>query len=101
MLPSSISISRRKILLAGAAAATGIVSMPAVLRAQTNALKVGVILPLLGILSGPGITCRKGTELGVKMFADAGVKLDVSFLDTESKPENGRIAAERAIRDGA
>ena len=36
----------------------------------------------------------------VKMFGEQGVKLDVSFADSESKPENGRIAAERLIRDG-
>jgi branched-chain amino acid transport system substrate-binding protein len=98
---SSALISRRKILSTGTAAAAALVTMPAILRAQTDSLKVGVILPLSGILSGPGITCRKGTELGIKMFADAGTKLNAFFLDTESKPENGRIAAERAIRDGA
>ena len=94
------SFSRRTILK-GAAAVTSTLSMPGILRAQANTLKVGVILPLSGILSFPGIATRRGTELAIKMFADDGVKLDVVFADTESKPENGRTAAERLIRDGA
>ncbi len=95
-----VSLSRRT-LLTTAGAAASMVSMPAILRAQTNALKVGVILPLSGILSFPGTATRRGTELAVRMFAEEGVKLDVSFADTESKPENARIAAEKLIRDGA
>lgn len=94
------SFSRRTVLK-GAAAVTSTLSMPGILRAQANTLKVGVILPLSGILSFPGIATRRGTELAIKMFADDGVKLDVVFADTESKPENGRTAAERLIRDGA
>jgi branched-chain amino acid transport system substrate-binding protein len=91
---------RRQILAAGTAAAATL-GFPAVLRAQAAPLKVGVILPLSGVLSFPGLQTRRGTELGVKMMADEGVKLDVTFVDTESKPENGRVAAERLIRDGA
>lgn len=91
----------RRTVLKGAAAVTSTLSMPGILRAQGSTLKVGVILPLSGILSFPGIATRRGTELAIKMFADDGVKLDVVFADTESKPENGRTAAERLIRDGA
>ena len=91
---------RRLLQSAGATAAFATVASPAVLRAQTSALKVGVILPLSGVISFPGIATRRGTELAVKMLADQGVKLDVSFVDTESKPENGRVAAEKLIRDG-
>ena len=92
-------INRRRVLQTGAAVAS-LVAWPAVLRAQTSALKVGVILPLSGVISFPGIATKRGTELAAKMFADDGIKLDVSFVDTESKPENGRIAAEKLIRDG-
>ena len=93
-------IDRRRLLQTGAATALSAVASPAVLRAQTTTLKVGVILPLSGVISFPGIATRRGTELAVKMFGDDGVKLDVSYVDTESKPENGRIAAEKLIRDG-
>ena len=92
-------INRRRVLQTAAASAA-LVASPAVLRAQTAALKIGVILPLSGVISFPGIATRRGTELAVKMFAADGVKLDVSYVDTESKPENGRIAAEKLIRDG-
>jgi branched-chain amino acid transport system substrate-binding protein len=94
------SLSRRHFMAtAASSAALGIA--PAVLRAQTGTLKVGVILPLSGVLSFPGIATRRGTELAVKMFGEDGVKLDVQFADTESKPENARVAAEKLIRDGA
>jgi len=96
------ALSRRQVVKAGAAG-VALAAFPAsaVLRAQTGALKVGVILPLSGVISFPGIATRRGTELAVKMFGESGTKLDVSYIDTESKPENGRIAAERLIRDGA
>ena len=101
MSKSHNRMSRRRLLAAsGASAAASLLPFPAVLRAQTAALKVGVILPLSGVISFPGIAARRGTELAVKMFAQDGVQMDVSFVDTESKPENGRIAAERLIRDG-
>lgn len=99
---SDRSIDRRQLLQTGAAGlAMAAFPAPAVLRAQTNALKVGVILPLSGVISFPGIATRRGTELAVRMFAASGVNLDVSYIDTESKPENGRIAAEKLIRAGA
>jgi branched-chain amino acid transport system substrate-binding protein len=94
-------MSRRGVLAASAVSAVSMLASPAVLRAQTARLKVGVILPLSGVLSFPGIATRRGTELAIKMFAQDGVQMDVSFVDTESKPENGRIAAEQLIRDGA
>jgi branched-chain amino acid transport system substrate-binding protein len=93
--------SRRRLLKAGAAAASlSALSFPGIVRAQASTLKVGVILPLSGVLSFPGIATRRGTELAIKMFAEQGTRLDVTFADTESKPENGRVAAERLIRDG-
>ncbi len=100
-MTSTNKLSRRRLLATtGAAAAASALGFPSVLRAQTAALKVGVILPLSGVISFPGIATRRGTELAVKMFADDGTKLDVTFVDSESKPENGRIAAEKLIRDG-
>ena len=95
-------ITRRRILATGTAtAAASTLPFPALLRAQSANLKVGVILPLSGVLSFPGIATRRGTELAGKMFADDGVKMEVSFVDNESKPELGRSAAEKLIRDGA
>jgi branched-chain amino acid transport system substrate-binding protein len=94
--------NRRRIVTAGAgAAALAAAGFPAIVRAQGAPLKVGVILPLSGVLSFPGQQTRRGAELAVKMLAEDGVRLDVTYVDTESKPENGRVAAERLIRDGA
>ena len=92
---NTTSTRRRLLKAGGAAAALSALSFPAVLRAQSSTLKVGVILPLSGVLSFPGIATRRGTDLAIKMFAEQGTRLDVIFADTESKPENGRVAAER------
>jgi len=101
MTKQTSEITRRRLIATGVSTLALGVASPAVLRAQSAPLKVGVVLPLSGVISFPGIATRRGTELAVKMFADQGVKLDVSFADTESKPENGRVAAEKLIRDGA
>jgi branched-chain amino acid transport system substrate-binding protein len=101
MTKQTSDITRRRLIATGVSTLALGIASPAVLRAQAAALKVGVVLPLSGVISFPGIATRRGTELAVKMFADQGVKLDVSFADTESKPENGRVAAEKLIRDGA
>lgn len=93
---------RRRILTAAtASAALSTLGFPAIVRAQSAPLKVGVILPLSGVLSFPGQQTRRGSELAVKMLAEDGVRLEATYVDTESKPENGRVAAERLIRDGA
>ena len=100
-MKKDINQNRRRVLAAGSsAAALAALGFPAVLRAQAGALKVGVILPLTGVVSFPGVATRKGTELAIKMLGEQGTKLDVFFADTESKPENGRVAAEKLIRDG-
>ena len=93
---------RRRLLAAGTAGlALTALGAPAIVRGQTAPLRVGVILPLSGVLSFPGQQTRRGAELAVRMLAEDGVRLEASYIDTESKPENGRVAAERLIRDGA
>ena len=79
-------ISRRRVITTGVSSLALAVASPGLLRAQTSALKVGVILPLSGVISFPGFATRRGAELAVKMFADNGVKLDVAYADTELKP---------------
>lgn len=90
--------TRRTLLKAGALLPS--IALPNLVRAQTNTLKVGVILPLTGVLAFPGQQTRHGSELAVKMMKDQGINLEVTFVDTESKAESGRVAAERLIRDG-
>jgi ABC-type branched-subunit amino acid transport system substrate-binding protein len=70
---TSRNSSRRQVFVARAAsAALSLLGFPAVLRPQASTLKVGVILPLSGELSFPGIATRKGTELAIKMMAEQG-----------------------------
>jgi branched-chain amino acid transport system substrate-binding protein len=91
----------RRTLLSGAAGASLTIFSPAVLRAQSKPTKVGVILPTSGVLAFPGQQTRKGTEFGVKVFNERGAPpAEFIYADTESKPENGRVAAERLIREG-
>ncbi len=93
-LPST----RRTLLKVGALLPT--MGLPSLVRAQSSTLKVGVILPLTGVLAFPGQQTRQGTELAVKMMKDRGINIEATFIDTESKAESGRVAAERLIRDG-
>jgi branched-chain amino acid transport system substrate-binding protein len=92
------SPTRRTLLKAGAVMPA--VAFPGLMRAQTNTLKVGVILPLTGVLAFPGQQTRHGAELAVKMMKEQGINLEATYIDTESKAEAGRVAAERLIRDG-
>lgn len=92
---------RRRLLKAGGAgAALGTLPFPGIVRAQSSTLKVGVILPLTGVLGQPGLSCKRGMDLAAKMYREQGVNIELVTVDAESKAENGRIAAERLIRDG-
>lgn len=89
--------TRRKIVqLAAAAGALPILSA----RAATPT-KVGVLLPTSGVYASSGQAARKGIEFGALINKEqGGPELELMFADTESKPENGRVAAEKLIRAG-
>src|SRR5438046_7765522 len=81
---------------------------PRALRAQPATFKIGVVHPVTGPLAEPGQACR----LGAQMAADAinaaggikskgGLKLELIVGDTQTKPENGRVEAERVVNQGA
>src|SRR5438270_10133509 len=80
---------------------------PLLLRAQPKTFKIGAIHPVTGPLAEPGQACR----LGAQMAADAinaaggikskgGLRLELLLGDTQTKPENGRVEAERAVGQG-
>jgi branched-chain amino acid transport system substrate-binding protein len=94
------SLNRRQILAAGAAAlGTGVLPRPAL--AQRGPTKIGVILYLTGVQSFMGQQTRKGNEFGAKMVREAGgPPMEFIYGDAESKPESGRVVAERLIREG-
>src|SRR3989442_5669390 len=81
---------------------------PRALRAQPATFKLGVIHPVTGPLAEPGQACR----LGAQMAADAinaaggikslgGMKLELLLGDTQTKPDLGRLEAERVAKQGA
>lgn len=95
-----IAVNRRQILAAGAGAfGTGI--LPRAALTQSAPVKVGVILYLSGVQAFMGQQTRKGNEFGGKYAKETGgPPMQFIYGDAESKPENGRIVAERLIRDG-
>lgn len=97
----SSELNRRR-LLAGAAAVTGVVAAPAIVRAQGAALKVGVLLPRSGAQAGIGQDCYRGVELANPIFKGIGLpELEIMNADTETNVEVARSRAEKLIADGA
>src|SRR5262249_48933274 len=104
-------MTNRRTFLKAAGAAAGAATrggVPAGLRAQAPAFKVGVVHPVTGPLAEPGQACR----LGAQMAADAvnaaggikslgGARLELILGDTQTKPDVGRTEAERVITQGA
>src|SRR5216117_4405705 len=99
-------LTRRTFLATTAAGAAA--GFPPPLRAQPKTFKIGVVHPVTGPLAEPGQACR----LGAQMAADAinaaggikskgGLKLELIVGDTQTKPENGRVEAERLVNQGA
>ena len=95
-----IAINRRQILAAGAGAlSTGILPRHAI--SQGAPVKIGVILYLSGVQAFMGQQTRKGNEFGAAFVKETGgPSLEFVYGDAESKPENGRVVAERLIGEG-
>ena len=103
-------VSRRAFLrtgAAGAAAAAGTLTMPAVLRAQAPAVKVGILQPMTGALAYDGQQGRMGAELAIRdinaaggIKALGGAQLQMVFGDARSTPEGGTQEVEKMQADG-
>ena len=100
--------STRRTFLKTAAATAAVAGFPLPLGAQPKTFKIGVVHPITGPLAEPGQACR----LGAQMAADAinasggikalgGMKLELVLGDTQTKPDVGRIEAERVVNQGA
>jgi branched-chain amino acid transport system substrate-binding protein len=90
----------RRHVLAGA---TGTLAALASWRARAAgpSVKVGAIMPSSGVLAFPGQACVRGIDFGAKFAREHfGLSLEVLHADTQSRPENGRLAAESLIRQG-
>jgi branched-chain amino acid transport system substrate-binding protein len=89
----------RNIAVAGAAAA---LSPFGIVRAQSQKLKVGVILPRSGYLGFIGQSCQKGADLAPGVIRDMlGVDVELMNADFESNVDTARTRAERLIQEGA
>jgi branched-chain amino acid transport system substrate-binding protein len=98
------SVSRRRFLRSTAlgAAATGLLSAPAVLRAQGPSVKIGVLHPVSGALSYSGQQGRLGAILALGELNSAGgikalggAKVEAMLGDAQSTPEGGNAEVEK------
>ena len=104
MSDRKIPFSRRKFLattaLGVAAAATGTLAMPSVLRAQGAGVKLGILHPVSGALSYSGTQGRLGATLAIEEINAAGGikglgKIDPMLGDAQSTPEGGTAEVEK------
>jgi branched-chain amino acid transport system substrate-binding protein len=92
--------TRRLVLMGGAGFAAGMVSWPLAAATPTK-VKVGAIMPSSGVLAFPGQACVRGINVGAKFAKEKyGLDIEIIHADTQSRPENGRIAADSLIRQG-
>jgi branched-chain amino acid transport system substrate-binding protein len=95
-------LPNRRHLLASAAATAAVLAAPSVLRAQSAALKVGVLLPRSGFEAGIGQDCQRGVEVAPAILKSLGLPdLAIMDADTESNVDTARARAEKLINDGA
>ncbi|MGB7010339.1 MAG: ABC transporter substrate-binding protein [Pseudolabrys sp.] len=96
------SVTRRTMSAGlGAAALAGFASFN-IVRAQTAALKVGVLLPRSGVQAGIGQDCQRGVDIAPGILKELGLSaLEIMNGDTETKVEIARSRAEKLISDGA
>ncbi len=105
MTPTNMPIRlmpSRRAMLKGSAAVAAAVAVPAVLRAQGAALKVGVLLPRSGFEAGIGQDCQRGVDVAPGLLKSLGLPaLTILDGDTESNVDTARARAEKLINDGA
>ena len=88
-----------KILLTAGAAALAPFN---VVRAQSNKLKVGVLLPKSGLQGLIGQSCQKGADLAPLVIKERlGVDVELLNADTETNVDTARTRAEKLIQEGA
>ncbi|WP_284176744.1 ABC transporter substrate-binding protein [Rhabdaerophilum sp. SD176] len=98
---------RRSLLKTAALGSIATISMPAVLRAQAPAIKIGILQPVTGALAQDGEYGRLGAEIALKELNAAGgiksmggAKLEMVFGDARSNPEGGTQEVERMQAEG-
>src|SRR5215471_18677929 len=92
----------RRTFLTTTAGGAAVLGFPLPLRAQAKTFKIGAIHPVTGALAEPGQACRLGAQMAVDgIKGEGGIKLELLLGDTQTKPENGRVEAERVVSQGA
>src|SRR5215207_4486420 len=95
-------MNRRNFNSALAAGAASALSPFNIVRAQSQRLKVGVILPKSGYLGFIGQSCQKGADLAPGVIKEMlGVDIELMNADFESNVDTARTRAERLIQEGA
>jgi branched-chain amino acid transport system substrate-binding protein len=95
-------LPHRRHVLAGAAATITTLAAPAIVRAQSGPLKVGVILPRSGFEAGIGQDCQRGVDIAPGVLKELGMpELTIMNGDTESNVDTAREHTEKLINDGA
>ena len=85
-----------------AAGALSALSPFGIVRAQSQKLRVGLLLPRSGIQAGIGQDCYRVVDVTAGLLRDLGLPaLDIMSGDTESNVDVARARAERLIGEGA
>lgn len=83
----------RRTFLTGTSAAAALLAFPAVLRAQSNTIRIGCPLPLSGTLAALAKDMQQGAQLAeTELNAKGGIlgkKVEVLFRDDQLKPATG------------
>lgn len=88
--------------LGAAAALSPFAYFPGLVRAQSQKLRVGVLLPRSGVQAGIGQDCHRGVQVATGILGDLGLPgLEIMNGDTESNVDVARSRAERLISEGA
>ncbi len=87
---------------AAAIGATTALAPFGIVRAQSQKLKVGVLLPRSGFQSFIGQSCQKGADIAPGVMREMlGVDIELMNADTETNVDTARTRAERLIQEGA
>jgi branched-chain amino acid transport system substrate-binding protein len=94
---------RRIVTAAGAAAALSTLGFPAIVRGQSTALNIGVLLPVSGVQAFIGQSCKLGADIAPAVLAEMGYGSNIRLMhaDTETNVDVARSRAEKLINDGA
>ena len=101
MTRERVLLNRRRLLRSAAAGAVTLAA-PAIVRAESDLLKVGVLLPRSGYEASIGQDCQRGVEIAPGILKSLGLPtIAIMNADTESSVDTARARAEKLIGEGA